>query len=242
MRIYVFLLGMFIALSLQAQRVQKGMVTILNSKNTPLTGVSILTVGSQPATADEAGNFALNFKGGKVGKAIVVVDIQKKGYEVVNEVQISSWVMTNDKLKIVMCKQGLLAESKRQYYGLGEDYYKKRYLKKKKEIEESEAVVAEKKEEIQKLELEYQEAMNRLDYYSDLFSRINEDELSELDARALALVKQGKIDEAIRLYEESHLVDKFRNWVEGKDSLDQIIESLEPLMEIQKQLRKQSPK
>ena len=83
MKAYVFLLGMFVALSLQAQHVQKGIVTLLNSKNTPLTGVSILTIGSQPTTADEAGNFVLNFKNGKTGKAIVVVDIQKKGYEVV---------------------------------------------------------------------------------------------------------------------------------------------------------------
>jgi tetratricopeptide (TPR) repeat protein len=72
--------------------------------------------------------------------------------------------------------------------------------------------------ELERIAAEYERAMSQLAFYADKFARINKDDLNELDARALALVEAGKPDEAIKLYEESKILQKFNERVAQRDT------------------------
>lgn len=67
-----------------AQTPLRGIVTIQNSKNTPLAGAEVLaTLYANPDLTDSEGKFELLFVGKEPGDR-VEFEVKKKGYEVVN--------------------------------------------------------------------------------------------------------------------------------------------------------------
>ncbi|MFZ4402181.1 MAG: hypothetical protein ACOYO1_19275, partial [Bacteroidales bacterium] len=102
--IIIFIL-LFLSVIVNAQITVKGIVTEQNSGNKPISGVQIKVLGTTPELTDNAGLFQIHFSTKKPGDKIVVSEIAKKGYEIVNKDILNNWMITNnlnDKTKIVM--------------------------------------------------------------------------------------------------------------------------------------------
>ncbi|MFZ4741583.1 MAG: hypothetical protein ACOYLE_10520, partial [Bacteroidales bacterium] len=101
----LFLILLLIPFLPDAQTKVNGIVTEQNSGNKPISGVQIKVLGSSAEITDNAGLFQLVFANKKPGDRIVVSEISKKGYEIVNKDVVNNWMITNnlnDKTKIVM--------------------------------------------------------------------------------------------------------------------------------------------
>lgn len=228
-----FLIFIWFALTanLWAQVVQSGQVFELNSGNTPIAGVEILVFGALPADSDNAGKFTLRFSKAQSGDPLIINKIYKKDYELVNETEIKNRVVSSSTpLKIVLCKTGALEAARRKYYNIGQDRYYARYLEANEKLKEekSKSALSQKDYELKLEEIaeEYKSAMDRLDYYADKFARINRDDLNELDAKAMTLMDEGKVEEAIKTYEDAEIVKKFQEKVSTRDTALHNIEIL----------------
>lgn len=67
-----------------------------------------------------------------------------------------------------------------------------------------------------------------IDAYAPMLAAINSDYLQPIERQAQALAEQGKVDEAIRLYEDLKLQDKFHRDLDMKKQWDDDIEALIP--------------
>ena len=122
--------------SLSAQLVQKGLALLQNSGKQPLAQVSLLVSGAAPATSDSRGQFNLHFATHKEGDQVRTIQIDKPGYELVNLKDVELWNLSATiPFVVVMCPKGALEESRRRYYKLGEDRYRRLYQEKLGELE-----------------------------------------------------------------------------------------------------------
>ena len=210
----LLLSGILLVFPLCAQVIQKGVVVELNSGNKPVQGVEILTMGAVPTISNNDGAFELHLSAAETGDLLLITRIYKKGYEVVNEFEVKTRSISSSvPLRIIVCKAGVLEEARRKYYQIGEDLYFKRYKELvsdlKREQQKGELNKMEYEERIGKYKEELHGSISKLYYYANQFARINRDELSEIDVRAMALLEEGKVNEAIEVYEKSGLVDEF---------------------------------
>ncbi len=132
----------------QGQVAVKGQVTEQNSGNKPIPGVQIKALGTTPEVTGNDGLFQLVFTGKKPGDRIIVSEIAKKGFEIVNKELVNNWLIANDpnhKSKIVMCPEGMIAQNTLKYYdisltGLTRGYQERiRVLQEQKEKAEIDA-------------------------------------------------------------------------------------------------------
>lgn len=224
-RLSLFIVCVLFAASLLAQVIQKGVVVELSSGNKPLAGVEILVAGATPTVSDANGAFKIYLPDATTGDPLSINRIYKKGYEIVNEMEVKTRSLSSSvPLKVVLCKSGLLEEARRKYYEIGEDLYYREYLnlasELKKEQQKGNLNRKEYEQQLMKLKEELYESMEKLYYYADLFAHINKDELSEIDVRAFALLEAGKVDEAILVYEESGLVEEFHQKADNYLSIE----------------------
>ena len=74
----------------------------------------------------------------------------------------------------------------------------------------------------------YERQLDNLDNYVDRFSRIDLSELSDIEQEIIALVQEGRMEEAIAKYEEQNYVDKYTQEVaqlkEVSSAIDQLSE------------------
>lgn len=232
---------LLVACSMQAQVIQKGKVVLQNSGYKALPGAQVTTYGAQPTDTDNDGLFRLNFAKTEYGELAPLKEAYKKGYELVNKKELENWILSDTKdMLIVMCPEGKLKEAREKYYNIGNSTYIRRY-------EEMLAQIEKQKESNQLTENEYadklEEAYNELSTsqkilleYSDIFSRINKDDLTDLERKAFLLLEDGKLDEAIRLYEDERLLEKFQQQLNikeiSKNDINEMIPSLKRYAEI----------
>jgi hypothetical protein len=115
MKRFFFILFVFISGCSFGQSLVKGFVTEQNSNNKPIPGVQIISLGATPDISDNNGYFQLEFANKQPGDRLIISEIYKKGYEVVNKKEVmDNWIIPNNpdaKKKIVMCPEGLIAQN-----------------------------------------------------------------------------------------------------------------------------------
>lgn len=203
---------------------QHGIALLQNSGRQPLPQVTVMVSGAAPATSDSHGQFSLHFATRNEGDAVRTVEIGKTGYELVNTREVELWnISATDTFTVVLCPRGSLAESRRRYYKLGEDRYRRLYRQKLAELDKAltdrQIIEQQYREKIMEAGEQLQRALDRLEEFCDRFARINRDMLSELDRRALALLDTGDIDGAIKVYEEARLLETFNEKRLLRDSI-----------------------
>lgn len=67
-----------------AQTTQKGIVVEMSSNNKPVAGAEIKVAGASPTDSDQEGRFILNFTASLPGDPLMINDIYKKGFKIVN--------------------------------------------------------------------------------------------------------------------------------------------------------------
>lgn len=197
-------------LPLSAQVRQTGQVTLQNSGKQPLAGVQVRAMGAVPASSDVEGNFNLHFNKARPGQLLLLDEVYKEGYELVNEQALKQWTVSAARpLPIVMCPKGQLAAAQEKYYEIGKQHNMERYAQACRQLEEqlkqnrisTEAYNA----ELDKLSATYLRTMEQLEAYAYAMACYNRDDLNQTSVNALALVEAGQVDEALELYEQAQL-------------------------------------
>lgn len=227
-----------LCLTAEAQVALKGIAVRMNSSFSPVSGVEVYASDGTPTLTDGAGAFTMQLPHLEPGDLLLDIRIKKLGMEVLNSKEIEQWVASEDILyKIVLCSQGYIEENKRKFYNIGKNHYQKEYeqklaeLRKEQDQQQTDAKAFE--QALAELNAEYDKRMRLLDYYAEKFARINKDELSAMEQKAILLVEQGDIGGAIRVYEESGIVDQFRKKVAERDSLSGSLEVTRRLLQQQ---------
>ena len=235
------LFALFLGVQLNAQTIQRGKVVLQNSGHKSLPGTQVTAYGAQPTDTDNDGLFQLNFDKAEPGDMTPLKEAYKKGYELVNKQETEKWILSDTKeMIIVMCSEGALKEARKKYYQIGTSTYILRYENVLSELEkQKESNRLTEKEYADKLETAYNELENSqklLFEYADLFSRINKDDLNELETKAFLLLEEGKLDESIALYENEKLLDKLNAQIQIKktatEEINEMIPSLKRYAEI----------
>ena len=82
-----------------AQVRQAGKVTLQNSGRKPLSGVQVKAMGAVPASSDVQGNFSLHFNKARPGQMLLLDEVYKEGYELVNEQALKRWTVSSSLTK-----------------------------------------------------------------------------------------------------------------------------------------------
>ncbi len=234
-RIVIVLLQLSIVGVVLGQSSQKGKVVLINTNNQPLALVEVSARGSNVTTSDAEGDFTLFFERDMYGQVVSFNSIYRAGYEVVNEIDLRIWIVSNDRYcKIVMCKKGYLDQERERYYNLGKGIYYTRYTEKASELKrliaENKLTTERYQQEEEAAMAEYRSAMNKLNEYADKFARINSDELSGVDSIAMIKLRAGDIDGAIKTYDTSEILEKFEEMMDDRElirgNIDDILPSL----------------
>lgn len=219
-----------------AQSVQHGRVLEQNSGFTPLPGVQLDIKDAAPEISDPDGYFHLEFSGKAKGQILFVNSITKANYLVINQKVIDQWSFAPEtELKVVMSLKSKFEQNLREYYRIGYRNYKERYdsilLKLKTEKENRILNEIEYKKTLDSISNAYKSELETLDYYADIFARINKDELYGIDRLAIRLVDEGKLDSAIAIYEKERFHEKFINQWKAIRVLNSEIKAMIPSMQ-----------
>lgn len=208
----------------QGQVAVKGQVTEQNSGNKPIPGVQIKALGTTPEVTGNDGLFQLVFTGKKPGDRIIVSEIAKKGFEIVNKELVNNWLIANDpnhKSKIVMCPEGMIAQNTLKYYdisltGLTRGYQERiRVLQEQKEKAEIDAKSY--GEQAKELAEQYEKQQKQLEELAEKFARENFDDCSAIHRDAFEAFKSGNIAGAIRILESVNSADEIARAQEQKE-------------------------
>lgn len=226
-----FCTALLISVSLSAQVSQKGNVRIFNSQHTPLPGVQLMAIGAPATDTDNNGEFCFHFLNHKAGTAISSPQAYKKGYEVVNSDMLNGWILSEKRpLDIVMAPEGTIEEQKNHYYAIAIAHFSKFRNKTVQEINhlyaQQKITQAERAQRLKELAEENHTFMNMLDKYAEKFARINPDDITQIEKQVLKLVEDGKLTEAIELYNNSGLIVQARQKLQQRTQADEDIDLL----------------
>lgn len=207
-----FFLSVFILYG-YGQTTQKGMVTLFNSGNTPLPGTGILAIGAPATDTDLGGNFTLTLPKASQGQALIISEIHKKGYELVNDAIMYSWILSEKRpMKIIMAPEGTINESKERIYNVSLQHETARFQKNIEELDalyqQNKLTEEERRQSIAALSRDVTQRRSMLQQYADVFARINPDDVDAVEKTVLRQIAEGKVDEAIETYRNSLLLQK----------------------------------
>lgn len=209
---------LLIAFGTSAQVVQKGVVVEYNEKarKTALAGVEVRAQRAQSTVSDKKGGFELDFPTLKAGDRVAVRRIEKPGYEVFNKEAVEQWnINPTQPFTVVMCRSDRFKRIRDGYERAASASYERQFRKEKSALEKERAAGKLREEEYEKelrtLQESYDSQLDKLENYVDRFARIDLSELSAEEQGVLDLVAEGKIEEAIRNYDELDFTGKYLN-------------------------------
>lgn len=222
---------LLVAVDIQGQTtIQQGVTYRYNGKQqrTPLGNVTISYDANKRSTLsnEHDGSFTLLLDGGKMGDRIGLVTVKKREMMVFNQHAVDEWSIRKEPLVLILCNVDEFERQKNNLINIGKREAKKKYDRLKAELE---AKLSASQMKQQEYEAALDQAYDELDRfqknvgeYADLFARIDESEVDTLAQRALDLFNQGKADEAIRLFEQGHYMDKLDKALKNSQQADQL--------------------
>ncbi len=221
----IFMLS--ITMIVWSQATQPCVVLQYNQKEnkTSLPGVEVMASNAGSTVSDNEGKLTLSFRTLKPGDKVNLISAKKTGYELFNKEAVEQWNVTrnNTPFAIVLVKSEYFAELKGKLTQASTVSYRAKYEQALRELEQQKTTGKLKEEEFNKkydeLEERFKEQLRNLDNYIDQFARIDLNEVSEEEQRILKMVEQGKIDEAVKAYEELDISGKLRQARENKKAL-----------------------
>ena len=123
-------------------------------------------------------------------------------------------------MKIILCKAGTLAAAKKEYYKVADSYIQQQYELKLKALNKEKADYQSEKNSLRE---EKDRLQKQLDEMAEEFIRVNLDDATEIERKAITLFKEGKIDESIKLRESLKSGIEYKNAVIRKSKEDAII-------------------
>ncbi|MBQ0057646.1 MAG: hypothetical protein KBT20_08320 [Bacteroidales bacterium] len=227
---------MAFALAGFAQSEQQIEVREYNEKQqkTPLADVGVTVLNAGAAMSDQNGLATLRFRTLHAGDRVTVRRIEKSGYEIFNKQALEQWNVSPQRpFMIVLCKADRLRALRDQYSRVASESYERQYKQEQARLAAERKKTAMLEEEYQKkltdLENQYQQQLEDLENYVDQFARIDLSELNGKQQKLIKLVKDGKIDEAIRQYESEDFQAQYEKQSQEIAKIDQAQEQLSKL-------------
>lgn len=218
MRVFITLLFFFVLTSTFSQTIQPCVVMEYNErlKKTPLGNVVLKVKNAGAVLSNGKGECTLRFRTLKPGDRVEYVQgcITREGYEVFNKEALEQWTLTGGKTpyRIVMCKSDRFKRIRDSYEAaMSKNYREQRdreQARLKAEREANRITQAEYERRFQEAKDEYDQRLENIGEYIERFARIDLEEMSETEAKALELIREGNIEEAIRVYESLNLIGK----------------------------------
>lgn len=217
MRKYISLVVCLVfPLLLLAQSQQQVVVREYKDKaqKTPLEGVSLSVQNAGSSMSDAQGMMTLQFRTLKAGDQVQVRRVDLTGFEIFNKDAVDQWTISPQQaFNLVLCRSDRFKQMRDQYMRVSSASYERQYkqdqarlaaLRKENKLQE-EAY----QQQLAELENNYYEQLDNLENYVDRFARIDLSELSAQEQRLIELVQDGKIDEAIQLYESADYLSQY---------------------------------
>ena len=217
-----------------AQTVQRGIVQEYNegAPKTALPGVEVRVYPAQSTVSDAQGKFELEFLTLNPGERINVRRIEKDGYEIFNKDALEQWNLSPDNtFSIVMCRSDRFKQLKDTYYANSSERYSRQYRNATAELrrlrDANRLQQQEFADSLRVIEDLYARQLENLDNYVDRFARIDLSEISAAEQEIIALVREGKIDEAIARYDELDIKNRLLNNIEQQNEVRSAITQLQ---------------
>ena len=210
---------------------QQGVTYRYNGKQqrTPLGNVTIsYDANKRTALSNEQdGTFTLLLEGRRMGDRIGLVTVKKREMMVFNQHAVDEWSVRKEQLMLILCNADEFERQKANLIEIGKREAKKKYDIQKAELEAKLSASQMKQQEYEAaLDKAYEELerfQKNVGEYADLFARIDESEVDTLAQRALDLFNQGEVDEAIRLFEQGHYMEKLDKALKHSQQADQLM-------------------
>lgn len=230
----------------EAQSVQQGQVLLYHGREakTPLAGVSVSASNAGSVISDAEGLFTLQFRTLKVGDPIQFRRIDLNGYEVMNTealevariaAQSDNGGTSDNRLTIVLCSSEELANLRDGYHTQAAERYKQQLDKAQQEVEQlkQEGKIREEEynQRMDDLEEQFNQQLQTLDTYVDKFARIDLSELDAFEQEIIALVQEGRFDEAIARYDDQHLTERLQQGIAEQRQLNNDLQMLDAAIE-----------
>lgn len=245
------------ALYCQQRPMFEGRIVEWNSKTNTgklnyLSGVEVSCPNAKPTKSDDFGKFTLEIANAKLGD-LTTLQIYKKDFEVVNMEKISDiGVYRTEPIKIIMCRKGLIEQSRISYYKINIEEISKKYKARVALLQQNDknttqallnllnkemaSNIKTKEEALEALAKQFDYLKSKLSELSSKFALINLDDESEFLVNAFNLYKKGDLEGAIRTLEEANLPKQLQQIKENKQHIRSIITSWQDSLHIQDSL------
>ena len=215
---------------------QRGTVVIQNSGKKALPQVNIVIEGATPTTSDAWGCFEVQLPNHIEGQRLLIQQIAYRDWVVVNQHMVNQWVYAPTKnYRVDMCAKEEYTARVEQFYQIGKTNAKAKYTSAMAQLKQLKEEGKMNSDRYMQRRKEIQAALNTaqemLDCYVPLLVAINTDYLEPIEKQAQQLVTQGKLDEAIGLYEGLQLEKRLAHDLGLKKQWDEDIESMIPTVE-----------
>jgi tetratricopeptide (TPR) repeat protein len=214
----------FAICSVSAQTEQVGFVKEYNGENekTPISGVELVVNNAGSTISDVDGRFVLDFKTMHPGERVDVTSIIKEGYEIFNISALEQWNINPDvPFTIVMVDSKRFKERCDQFFDSSSQSYKAQHQQElavlEREREQGRITLQQYEEERVRIINSYEEQLQNLSGYINRFARIDLENLSLVEKEILAAIEEGRIGEAIAMYEQQEFINIYIKQVEQRD-------------------------
>lgn len=238
----LFLLSLGTALA-QCEQPVKVLEYQGKESKTPLQYAEVTVSGAAVATSAADGMLTLRFRTAHPGDPVVVRRIALSGYEVFNKEAVEQWAISpSAPFTIVLCRTDRFRQLCEKYTSAASASYDRQM---KKDLARLDSLRKENKlqqeeydRELLALQDRFDQQLEDLESYVDHFARIDLSALSQEEQAIIALVEEGKIEEAIARYEQMDLLSKYRAQSDElreirstQDSLQQLHEHKEAVVD-----------
>lgn len=221
------ILLLFLPLLLVAQSQQQVQVREYKEKaqKTPLEGVSLSVQNAGSTMSDAQGLMTLQFRTLKAGDQVQVRRVDLTGYEIFNSDAVEQWTISpQNTFNLVLCRSDRFKQMRDNYMRISSASYERQYkqdqarlaaLRKENKLQEETY-----QQQLADLENNYYEQLDNLENYVDRFARIDLSELSAQEQHLIELVQEGKVDEAIQLYESADYLSQYNAQVKDLQEIN----------------------
>ncbi|MBP5345177.1 MAG: hypothetical protein J6Y99_03085, partial [Bacteroidales bacterium] len=186
-----------------------------SQRQRPLAGVEIQAVGAGSTVSGADGRFTLRFRVLQEGDRIRFRSLFKPGYSLLNKSAVEAMVIPADSssvLTIVMSNDRQMEQTRRTYFLAAAKNYQREAARQEKtykaQVKSGQMTQSEYLQKIQEVKSRLETRLERADLYIERFVRVDVSQLQGVEQRIFKLIRNGRYDEAIQLYESQNLVDK----------------------------------
>ena len=201
----LLIIGLFIA-TIGIAQTQQGYVKTIGRPDKPGTFLPNVVIQAQgmvnPVISDSTGVFNISFIEKKDGDPIVLLRIQKNGYELRDKETVGRQFVCSSHvpLYILMVDSKQLAADKRRIeenaYRVAEENYQKKLNELERQKAEDEITIENYRQELQDLQDKYEKYLSLISDMADRYARTDYDQLNSTDYRINLYIENGELDKA----------------------------------------------